>query len=309
LYARLLACFEAAEGAISFRWDTQRVNMAITRRSRARFMSWFGFAPYVTLHVHFMAPVPPADRDLINRIVQVATRAQTNLRSGDRAVLLDELCSLLSNVIAGLNVRPALPDWNRDQIDEGLRRVEREYIERETRGINLSYFLAMLMGLLPASLVALLTGWLVAQADIERYSFSTFVATFVSGSIGAVVSVMVRMSHNRFQQAPELGRGWIRILAGVRPFLGGVFGVLSYFALESHLMGVTINEEGGTRFFAYCVIAFLAGFSERVAQDMLVASARGVGSSGLGEGVQPRIGVRPPDEQLTIDRELPAERS
>jgi hypothetical protein len=304
-YRQLLDSFERSAGTITFRYDTPKLSMAVTQRPRSRLLSYLGFSGLCSLHTHVRAPISPLDRDLLDRISNLATRAETNLRSSDRAQLIVELTTVQSVVLAQLTRSAELPDWLRNQALEKLENLDQAYSVREKRGVNLAYFLAMLGGLGPAVLFGAIAGWFFALADVPSFSYSTFVATFALGAFGAVVSVMVRKSNDRFDQPTELGRGWIRVLAAVRPFLGGVFGTLSYFALESHLMGLTVNQQGGTRFFAYCVIAFLAGFSERIAQDVLVFTARGTRTDVGGRSISETFGRQSPDEQLTL-REPPS---
>src|SRR6266516_6646675 len=57
------------------------------------------------------------------------------------------------------------------------------------------------------------------------------------------------------------------MLGAFRPVLGAIFGVLAHFAIGSKVLPVT--PAGGTPFFYYALIAFVAGFSERFAHVIL----------------------------------------
>ena len=59
----------------------------------------------------------------------------------------------------------------------------------------------------------------------------------------------------------------IVMLGAFRPVLGAIFGVLAHFAIGSKVLPVT--PAGGTPFFYYALIAFVAGFSERFAHVIL----------------------------------------
>ncbi len=73
------------------------------------------------------------------------------------------------------------------------------------------------------------------------------------------------------KSARSRATGYTLFLGGVRPFLGSVFGLLSYFMLTSRFVQFFSVPDQGTseRFYFLCVIAFAAGFSERWAQDTL----------------------------------------
>jgi hypothetical protein len=100
---------------------------------------------------------------------------------------------------------------------------------------------------------------------------------FAAGAVGALVSVMSRMSASRVSLDWEFGRDTLRTLGSLRPFVGGVFGLVTYFALQSDLVSIVSKGAKDNNFAFYVVFAFVAGFSERFAQDMLLGSALHVG--------------------------------
>ena len=55
----------------------------------------------------------------------------------------------------------------------------------------------------------------------------------------------------------------------LRPFVGGVFGLMTFFALKSGVVALDIANSNKSAYF-YILFAFAAGFSERLAQDMLL---------------------------------------
>jgi hypothetical protein len=212
--------------------------------------------------------------EFAGRVTDLSRRAELHLRSGDRKILVDDLVDLLSLVLGNANDNVGrLEDNQREHFMHRLELLEERYTWSARRSTQLTYFFWMLIGLGALVVVASLTGVGLLVADVTGFKLTTYVSTFVAGGLGAIVSVMARMSTVRFDLAPELGRPWLRLLGGIRPFIGGIFGVLSYFALTSDLLAVRLVS-GGQRFYAFCVIAFIFGFSERIAPDMLVSTVR-----------------------------------
>jgi hypothetical protein len=84
------------------------------------------------------------------------------------------------------------------------------------------------------------------------------------GTLGAFVSVLMRMSSNSFRVDYEVGRSTIRRLGSFRPFIGAVFGVALFFLIKSGLLNIVVDQDPPSdQFFFYGSLAFLAGFNER----------------------------------------------
>jgi hypothetical protein len=70
----------------------------------------------------------------------------------------------------------------------------------------------------------------------------------------------------------EFGKDTLRTLGALRPFVGAIFGLMTFLALKSQIVNLTVGD-GGSSSYYYIVFAFVAGFSERFAQDMLLGAA------------------------------------
>ncbi len=84
------------------------------------------------------------------------------------------------------------------------------------------------------------------------------------GTLGAFVSVLMRMSSNSFQVDYEVGRSTIRRLGSFRPFIGADLrrgDVLPH--QERALEHRGEDEVAARQFFFFGSLAFLAGFNER----------------------------------------------
>ena len=87
----------------------------------------------------------------------------------------------------------------------------------------------------------------------------------------------------------EAGRGVTFALGALRPALGAVFGIAFYAAVVSGLLDLfNVPAAGDTKqFYFFLVIAFLAGFSERWARDVLVERRpRAVDLAGTADALQ-----------------------
>jgi hypothetical protein len=93
----------------------------------------------------------------------------------------------------------------------------------------------------------------------------------LGGGIGATVSVLQRMASNQLRLDYDAGSGMLMALGAVRPLIGAVFGMVLFCAIDGGwLPSVDVSSAEALPFYA--VLGFLAGFNERFAQDMLVAS-------------------------------------
>ena len=92
-----------------------------------------------------------------------------------------------------------------------------------------------------------------------------FAISVLAGALGAFLSVLSRMAsllEGKFVLDFEVGRANVRWLGIYRPFVGGIFGVATFFLLSSGIL--TTESPGDDRDFAYYgILAFFSGFFER----------------------------------------------
>lgn len=116
-------------------------------------------------------------------------------------------------------------------------------------------------------------------------SYITFIfGSLISGGIGAIISVMTRMSSGeKLQIDYEAGPEQNRRLGAFRPMIGATMGLVLYFLMMSGLLPINVPDNSSTQLFFMLSIAFSAGFTERWAKDMLP----GVKEGGPPEGGPP----------------------
>ncbi|HUQ23888.1 MAG TPA: hypothetical protein VM049_12870 [Gaiellaceae bacterium] len=157
-----------------------------------------------------------------------------------------------------------------------IRRLEREldlisasYEQAASREAQIVYLGGMLMGVLALCGLAVPVGLLLDGTDVP-VDLTTFFGCVIAGALGALISVVTRMSADKFHVRHEVGRGYVQRVAAFRPFIGGIFGVLVYFALAGDVIsGIDVPTDESKRFAFFLVFAFAAGFSERMVKEVL----------------------------------------
>jgi hypothetical protein len=95
----------------------------------------------------------------------------------------------------------------------------------------------------------------------------------VAGATGAVISVMVRITNGeRVEIDLDQGPKMTIMIGAFRPIIGGIFGAVLYVFIFAGLVPFSPPAGKDATLF-YCGVAFLAGFSERWAQDTIVHNA------------------------------------
>jgi hypothetical protein len=157
--------------------------------------------------------------------------------------------------------------------------IEKYYDRAASNAARFLYFWGMLAGALVAGgasvLIALIAGAGFDVIDLGSLSTRFFFACYAAGALGAIVSVLTRMRSDRFSLDYEVGRMPAFWLGAFRPFIGAVFGLFIYFALQSELLQVQKPDERKA-FFFFTLFAFVAGFSERLTHVILGGAERTV---------------------------------
>ncbi len=141
-----------------------------------------------------------------------------------------------------------------------LRAAQREAQGRYGRG--------MVVGVGVVALVCVALAIVFDNHDVPAW----YGIALLGGGLGATVSVLQRMASGNLRLDYDSGSTMLTILGAVRPLIGAVFGMVLFAAVAGGwLPSIQISHIHPLAFYA--VLGFLAGFNERFAQDMLVASA------------------------------------
>ena len=156
-----------------------------------------------------------------------------------------------------------------------LRKIENYYLQAGQKRARLRYVEGMLVfGIVAIAIAAVLSGVILdifGLLDLERAGVRRFYACMAAGAVGAIISVLMRMSRGGFTIDNELGSFGIMLLGSFRPLIGAVSGVILSFLVQTDLVPI---DEGAVSLEFYVVVAFLAGFSERWTQVVLDGAMR-----------------------------------
>jgi hypothetical protein len=159
-----------------------------------------------------------------------------------------------------------------------LSRIEDYYQSAGEKRARVYYVNGMLLGgvttLAIAGVLLYLVLTLFGAPSLDSDSMRDFYVAFASGGVGAVVSVLMRMSRgDKFRVDHELGSRGVFRLGAFRPLIGAVSGVAVYFLANTRFL--SIDPDARTLSY-YAILGFLAGFSERWTQVILSGAMRTV---------------------------------
>jgi hypothetical protein len=280
----LTDAFEAAHGPIMHSFYCQNVIAAAALTER-----------------HELCVVPPAlDPDIvpIAELLFVCDRLSTE---ADRVLSGPERCrdwqtakTLTYGVVVkllSLLDNPTHPP-PRSIIDLHKREAEhaQDYYRRAAdRYAKLDYFRGMWRGtvfslglIASAALILIISGMFSVTPFIQGLNREgvVFLGCLIAGAMGAVVSVMSRMTFGGLILDYEAGRAVLTLLGVFRPVIGMALGAAMWVLTASGVLAVVPNDSSKLSFFRI-LTAFLAGFSERWAQDMLGRTAEHIAGRGV----------------------------
>lgn len=150
------------------------------------------------------------------------------------------------------SLRPRLANEERNYLAAVQRIAQRAYLDGMFKG-----FAALLVALVALTVASYVIGF-----------GAGWVTTSTLGATGAVLSVLQRLGRG-LDLAPEGEKKSFRQQGFVRPWIGAVLGIASFVLLKGGLISIATPSGTANKILYYGGIAFLAGFSERFAQDML----------------------------------------
>jgi hypothetical protein len=233
---------------------------------------------------------PPAFDEMIRSLRSEERQARVVLNARECEIVTQEVYTTivyLLNVldVVGGQLERSAEEQDRftDQINTAVESARRELVEvrqfvaRSARNSALRWYLiglplGVLLGV-ALTFVMYKAPILVSQSLASNYPMSVSLA---SGAIGAIVSVMVRITRGQSLDVDINQKRSVTIAAGAfRPIIGSVFGMAFFVLIQGDLLPIAVPElaDGKDPLFFFAGLAFLAGFSERWAQDTIVHSA------------------------------------
>ncbi len=150
-------------------------------------------------------------------------------------------------------------------------------IEQNARDAALDRALVRYLGGLAAGFVLAVAGVIVLKfVPMKAEIGAKLITCLMAGAIGAILSVMIRTAH-RQKLSVSLAQGpFVVFLSGVfRLIIGAVFGAAMFVLVSAGLVPIAVPDSAEKVNFFFAGLAFLAGFSERWAQDTIVRTLPG----------------------------------
>lgn len=204
----------------------------------------------------------------LHRCDELAVRANTVLTGVRQRICMQLVVASAAHLLSIVDARASNSDAATtsaalNQERSTIKKAEAYYRQASNGQAQMVYFGGMAAVTLILSIFA--TIWLTI-------SWATPVAALIAGAIGAVVSVIQRITNGHFTLETDVG-GYPFFLGGLRPLIGGAFAMAISFAFTGGLLHLPVaaNESTDNRRLALLVLGFIAGFSERWAQDTLTS--------------------------------------
>ena len=247
--------------------------------------------------------------DLLRRCQQVAYSSWHRLTPFDRRQCQNMIFSVIEEALRLLDSKEKVESGGcLRALTKRLNEAEEFMLRCATRRAQGKYLKGMLGGtLITGALVGAVALVLIDGDDLTRLAGQLLLVA-TAGAVGAVVSVLWRMTSGSFRMnlptlSHEMKGTDVRLMAALRPVIGLVFAL----AMIVLVMGAVIpvdKQSGETQTALFAGIGFLAGFSERLAQDMFVRSGQGMtGVMSDSPSAGPSAGLSPaPGAQVDVGR-------
>jgi hypothetical protein len=293
-YRKFVERFEEEHGKIvdAYWCSNQASAVAVTVKRRPLLLP-----DVVRLHwaTDWATKEKPKLMTLLYRCESLAVKVHEVLRDTSQRLAMQSLFTVVSFLLGFAETDRSDNDRAVAEVDRNTRkeltRVEDYYHKAAARSGQIVYVAGMLLGMVPVALLIVLA-LVLRLADSHNLAARQGLICFAAGAVGALMSVMARMNSGRVRVDWEFGKDTLRTLGALRPFVGGIFGLMAFFALKSGVVALDIADAKRSTYF-YVLFAFAAGFSERLAQDML-----------LGPTVQAVGRTRRPRDQAQAEEQM-----
>jgi hypothetical protein len=237
--------------------------------------------------------------DLIRRCQQVAYTAWHRLNRFDRRQCQTMIFQVIEEALRRIDTDGVVrSDDCLGPLGDRLDQAEEFMLRCATRRAQAKYLKGMLLGTVAiGAVLATVTVALMAMGDLTRLGGQLLLVA-TAGTVGAVVSVLWRMTSGSFRMnLPTLDHEMkstdLRLMAALRPVIGLVFALGAIVLVMGELIPID-QQNGSPQSALFAGIGFLAGFSERLAQDMFVRSGQGLaGGVGDSPSAGPSAGLSP----------------
>jgi hypothetical protein len=261
--------FERRHGEIVSAYWCSNVESAVALTEKRRLRGWVSPTWGFHRESDWATQSSPGVAAALHRCDELAVRANTVLTGVRQRICMQLVVASASHLLSLVDARTKTTD--EAATDEALKQervaldeADAYYKDAANGQAQMVYFGGMSTVAILLSIIAAI--WLAI-------SWATPVAALIAGAIGAVVSVIQRINNGKFTLDYDIGGPYAFFLGGLRPLIGGTFAMAISFAFTGGLLHLPVaaNESTDSRRLALLVLGFLAGFSERWAQDTLTS--------------------------------------
>jgi hypothetical protein len=270
VYREKLAAFEARHGEIVSAYWCTNVESAVALTIRKGRLPWTSPVSEFHRESDWATQNSPDIAGELHRCDELAVRARTVLTGVRRLICMQLVMASAAHLMSLVDARASHADAAKqlgavEREREALAKTGEYYCEAANGQAQIVYFAGMAAVAVVLSVCAAI--WLAID-------WAAPLAALVAGALGGVVSVIQRINAGNFTLDYDVGRPYAFFLGGLRPLIGGAFALAISFAFTGGLLHLPIaaGETSANRRLALVVVAFLAGFSERWAQDTLAAA-------------------------------------
>jgi hypothetical protein len=267
-YRAARASFEDRHGEIVSAYWCSHVESAVALTHKKRRFRWA--SPSSTFHREsdWATQEAPEIAAELHHCDELAVKAKTVLTGVRQVICMQLVMACAAHLLSLVDARVTHDEARNAEAlareQKALAFAEEYYDDAANGQAQVSYFVGMAA---VAGVIGIgATIWLVLD-------WSAPVAALVAGALGAVVSVVQRINQGTFKTEYDTGRLYAMFLGGLRPLIGGAFAIVLTFAFTGRLLSLPPSVDDEHRRLALIVVAFVAGFSERWAQDTLAAVA------------------------------------
>ena len=254
--------------------------------------------------------VSPDFEEALWRCSALSIKANQLLRTKNSQMIHLQMHSLLVYLLSVLDTLSVMTEQEEraPRISKALSRANAEldaaeevYSSCAAWGAQVAYSKGMLYGITSLFVLeGLLASLLMLQTVSRLPALDRFFIGLGAGGLGAIVSVMQRMSSENLRLNLLAEHKSLMLIGMFRPLIGGLFGAAFVVLVAAGLLNIPepVTSQGPLYFLAS--LAFLAGFSERFAQVTLsgvskndLRSSASENESPKGDRVAPPQGIKP----------------
>jgi hypothetical protein len=261
--------FERRHGEIVTAYWCSNVESAVALTEKRRLRGWRSPAWGFHRESDWATQSSPDVAAALHRCDELAVRANTILTGVRQRICMQLVVASAAHLLSLVDARASAGDEAATatalkQEQTSIDDAERYYKGAANGQAQMVYFGGMASVAIVLSVVAAI--WLAI-------SWATPVAALIAGAMGAVVSVIQRINNGKFTLDYDIGSRYAFFLGGLRPLIGGAFAMAISFGFTGGLLHLPVaaSESTDSRRLALLVLGFLAGFSERWAQDTLTS--------------------------------------